>query len=238
VNLKELLIESAQELRDRPAFFIPKIATSIIGSIWALVMLSSIGDPFNPASHNLEALLISFAASPLILYLGLLSPVIVAEMVKNNGNIAKSTKKAVSYTPRLIKTGLLLFIAAVIVTLPLYAGILSLLLWQNIPALIIGILATLIGAVIMTYKLYFIPITLTENTALDSIKQSSKASKSHRNEVTILLSISFGLLIFSLASSGFAQNLGLIGFVLGRATSSAITTYTLIVAPKAYMEMK
>jgi len=216
---------------------VPKISTSIIGSLWALTLINLIGDPFNQATQNLDALLVGFAASPIILYLGLLSPVIVAEMVKNNGKLLNSTKTALSYTPRLIKTGLILLVFSIILTAPTYLGLLAYILYNNILFGLMGVLATLIGAVVMSYKLYFLPVTLTENKALNSIKESSKASKTHKKEVLFLLIISITLLILSIFSSGVAQRLGMLGFILGRALSSAITTYTLIVAPKAYMKM-
>ena len=238
MNLKTLLIESWKELKQRPSFFVPKITTSIIGSLWLLSVINLIGDPFTQATVEPQALLLSLIAFPVILYLGLLSPVIVAEMVKNNGKLIQSTKAALSYTPKLIATVFVLLILYTILIVPFSLGLVAVIITESLVIAVLGSLTTLIGAAAISYRLYFLPVTLTEHTALKSIKESSTTSTKHKKEVTLLLLISIFLAVLSVISSGAAQRLGMIGFILGRAVSSAITTYTLIVAPKAYFEME
>lgn len=237
MNLKQLLLESAEELRDRPSFFIPKLVVSLIGSIWMLGLLYTIGDPLTAdPGQNMDALISGLIFFPVILFLGILSPVIVAEMVKNNGKLLDSTKRSLSYTPRLAVAAILLITIFTVLILPAYIGFLAFFLQGSILALVIGSTITLTSVILLSYAIYFMPITLTENSAFESMKLSFKTSNNHKKEVSMLMLFSFSLLALAAFSSGAVRGLGVIGFILGRAISSALTTYTVIISPKMYLE--
>ena len=235
MKLKKLLKESAIELHRRPSYFLPKLFTSLIGSIWILGIFSSIGDPLSP-NPDLESLYIGLMTFPIIFFLGLLSPVIVAEMVKNNHTVVQSTKNCFKYFPKLLMTSLLMIIGFTIAITPVYAGLLYYFLTGNILLLALGTTITITAILGVTYGLYFLPITLLDNSSIGSIRESLDASKNNRKEVTVLVLISFGLLGIAGISSGAARALGITGFIIGRMISASMTTYTLIVSPKLYIE--
>lgn len=235
--LRKLLKESAKELRERPSFFIPKVTVSLIGSAWMLGIIYLIGDPMTASESQTQALLLALSFFPVMAFLGILSPVVVAEMVKNNGKLIESLKTCLGYTPRLIVASILMIFAIVAVTIPAYIGLIGFILFNSIPALIIGLTTSIAALVLMTYGIYFLPITLTENSAIESVKESFKASKENKREVSLLLVFSFTLLILAAFSSGAAQKLGAAGFVLGRVISAVVSTYTVIISPKMYLDL-
>lgn len=235
MKLKRLLIESARELRRRPSFFLPKLLTSLIGSLWILGIFSSIGDPLTP-NPDLESLYIGLMSFPLVFFLGLLSPVIVAEMVKNKHNVLESTKRCLKHTPKLLMACIILIIGFTVAIIPAYLGALYFILSDSIILLCIGLIISFVAILIITYGVYFLPVTLLDNSSMGSIRESLDASKNNRKEVTFLVILSFALLGVASLSSGAARALGITGFILGRMISASITTYTLIVSPKMYLE--
>lgn len=235
MNLKRLLIESAKELRRRPSYFLPKLLTSLIGSIWILGVFSSLGDPLAP-NPDLESLYIGLMTFPLVFFLGLLSPVIVAEMVKNNHTVFQSIRNCYRQIPKLLMTCLLLIIGFTVAVIPVYLGALYYLLSGSFILLGLGALTSIAAILAVTYGIYFLPITLLDNSSFGSIRESLEASKNNRKEVTMLIILSFGVLGLASLSSGAARALGITGFILGRMISATITTYTLIVSPKMYLE--
>lgn len=239
MKLRKLLSESLEELKNKPSLFIPKLIVSLIGSLWMLGTLYLTGNPLDTASTpNIEGLMISLALFPFIFFLGILSPVIVAEMVKNNIGLIKATKKTLKYTPKIIKVGLILVAIITLAVVPAYLGILATLSTGQLLWLVLGSIVSFTILSTVTFSLYFLPITLTEDSAAESLKESFKASKSSKREVSVLILFSFGLLFIAGASSDIITSLGIAGFIIGRLLSSAVTTYTVIVSPKKYMELE
>lgn len=228
--LQNLIKESAEELRNRPTLFAPKIFTSLIGSVWMLFLLEA------SQTMNIPHMILGLAFFPLIFFLGVLSPVIVAEMIKNNYNLKKAVLKALEYIPKLLLTSLILIIVLTAALLPAYIGLGVSLLYGNNILLVIGLPITLVAAGILVYGIYFLPITLTENSALDSFKESFKASAENRREVAALILLSFVLLGITYRATGTLEILGAAGFILGRALSSVVSTYTVTLSPKYYLE--
>lgn len=235
MELRKLLKESLLELKERPSFFIPKLLTSLVGSIWMLGVLIAIGDPLT-VQQNSSGLYIGLATFPIIFFLGVLSPVIVAEMVKHDLGVIQASKKCLDYIPRLLSASGYLIAIFTVAILPLYLGLFLFILAESYIALTAGTVISLVSILILSYSIYFLPITLTNNSASESLRKSFQTSKDNRRETTLLVLFSFLLLGLAGFSSGIMRSLGIIGFILGRLTSSAMTTYTIIVSPKYYLE--
>ncbi|MFO7794275.1 MAG: hypothetical protein R6V35_04855 [Candidatus Nanohaloarchaea archaeon] len=228
--LQNLIKESAEELRERPSLFAPKILTSIVGSIWMLFLLEA------SKTMNMSHMLLGLAFFPLIFFLGVLSPVIVAEMIKNDYKLKKGVLQTLDYIPKLLLTSLILIIVLTAALLPAYIGLGVALLYGSYILLIIGLPITMIAAGMIVYGIYFLPITLTENSALDSFKESFKASGENKREVAALVLFSFVLLGITYRATGTLEILGAAGFILGRILSSIVSTYTVTLSPKYYIE--
>ena len=229
MKLQNLIKESADELRERPSLFLPKILTSVIGSVWILYLLNGM------EAMNLSQMITGLAFFPLVFFLGVFSPVMVAEMIKNNYNLKQGLLKTFDKSLRLLITSVLLFVAMTIALLPAYIGLGISLLYGNHILLIIGVPITLIISGILIYGIYFLPITLTENSSVDSFKESFKASGESKKEVTVLVLFSFALLAITYRTTGALEVLGTIGFIVGRAISSIVSTYTVTLSPKYYL---
>ncbi|MFP4038281.1 MAG: hypothetical protein ACLFTA_00665 [Candidatus Nanohaloarchaea archaeon] len=230
MKLKNLLIDSLKELGQRPSFFVPKLVTSFIGSIWILSALQTIKSP------NMAAIYFETAIFPVIFFLGVLSPVIVAEMVKNRLGLVEAFKKTFSYFPKLFLTTLLLLAGATASVLPSYVGLAFYLYLGVLEAVFIGAVISLVLVAGLAYGIYFLPVTLVDNSAFGGLRKSFEASRQYRKEVTLLILLSFALLGLAAFSSGLLRGLGVTGFVTGRMLSSTVSTYTVILSPKLYLE--
>jgi len=235
MKIAELLKDSLLELRKRPSYFVPKLSTSLIGSIWMLSVLFTLGDPLT-VQQDPTNLYLGLGTFPLIFFLGVLSPVIVAEMVKNDLGVIEASKKCLSYTSRLIKASGYLIAIFIVTVLPFYFGLFLYFLAGSYFALATGTIVSAVLIIVLSYSIYFLPITLTDNSAPEGLRKSFNTSKNNSTETSILVIISFLLLIFAWASSGLLRGLGITGFILGRMISSTMSTYTIIVSPKYYLE--
>lgn len=232
MKLAKLIKESAIELQERPAMFLPKIITSLIGSIWILTLF------YGLETMNFQLIYLGLVLFMPVFFLGVWSPVIVAEMVKNKENLVISLKNTLNYMPRLLGVSLLLLIAMTASLLPFYVGLGLHILTGSFAGLILGGLISLTTVAILIYGIYFLPITLTENKTIDSFRESFKTSGSNKKEVSALLLFSLALLGLAAASSGILRSIGVAGFIIGRLISSIIATYTVIISPKYYLEEK
>ena len=87
-RLKQLIIESFLELQDRPSLFLPKIFTSLIGSIWMLAVLRG------TETMNTELMIGGLLVFPVVFFLGVWSPVVVAEMVKEKSGLKEALRSS------------------------------------------------------------------------------------------------------------------------------------------------
>lgn len=230
MTLIELVKESALELKERPTMFLPKIITSLISSIWMILLLHS------AETMNFQYMYLGLFLFIPVFFLGVWSPVIVAEMIKKNSSLLNSVKSTFSYLPKLVAVSIMLLVGMTTSLLPFYLGAGLHILTGSFVGLIIGSLISLMAVITFVYGIYFLPIALTENETVKSFKKSFKASGTNKKEVTILLLFSFTVLGIAAASSGVLRGLGIAGFIIGRAFSSIVSTYTVIISPKYYLQ--
>ncbi len=231
MRLSELLKNSALLLKDRPSIFMPKLATNLISSFWMIMVLITVE---SGSLINSVYLMLFF---PVIMFLGLVSPVIVAEIVKNKINLKHAVQRTIQNSPKIFLTTLLIIIIFTAASIPMYAGLGLFLTGFNILFFIVGIILTFAILISFSFSIYFLPVTLTESGPIKSIISSSKASNSHRTKVATVMIFSFILLGVAALTTGPLRNIGLTGFVLGRAISSIVGTYTMIISPKLYAEL-
>ena len=229
-GLKQLIIESFQELQNRPSLFLPKISTSLIGSIWMLAVLRG------TETMNTELILGGLLLFPVVFFLGVWSPVVVAEMVKEKSGLKQALKNSTDYLARIIGTAIILIAGTTISLMPFYLGVAALIVYGAILPVVIGGLLSSIMVLAIVYGIYFLPVTLIDNNLGNSFKESFNTSKNNSTEVTVLLLFSFALLGLAAFTSGSLRSLGIAGFITGRAISSIVSTYTVIISPKYYLE--
>jgi hypothetical protein len=136
----------------------------------------------------------------------------------------------------MIGTAIILIAGSTISLIPFYAGVAALVIYGAILPAVIGGLLSAVMVLAVVYGIYFLPVTLIDNNLGKSFRESFSTSRNNSREVTALLMFSLALLGLAAFTTGSIRNLGIAGFIFGRAISSIISTYTVIISPKYYLE--
>ncbi|WEL23702.1 hypothetical protein [Candidatus Nanohalovita haloferacivicina] len=224
MKLTNILKESFQELKDRPVYFVPRLASTSISTAWFVYILSSMDIGFYLAS------------APFIIFLGLFVPVMVAYMVENNAGLLEGFRGTSKRIGDILLASLAFIALGAISALPAVAGSALLYINGNLIAPVVGLSLSVVLMLAIGFSTYFLPITLLREGFTGGFRKSAEFSASNQREVTALIVFSFLLFGVSAASSGALQTAGLIGFVIGRLTSAVVATYLIVVSPKYYLE--
>lgn len=224
MGLISILRESIHELRERPTYFLPRLVSTSISTAWFFYMVESL---------DAEIYLLT---APLIIFIGLFVPVMVAYMVKNQAGLWDSFQTTLKNSKKILGSVVAFFLAGALATVPIVAGFLIFQVSNSYIALTLGLLLSVTAVLLTGFASYFLPITLIRNGVIDGFRESASFSSSNRGEVTALIVFSFLLFGVSAASSGVMQTLGAIGFIVGRLVSAVVGTYLIIVSPKYYLE--
>lgn len=224
MSLGSILRKSMHELRERPVYFIPRLISTSISSVWFLYMIQK---------PDIQTYLLT---APLIILMGLFVPVMVAYMVENDAGLAEGFQATLKRTDKILGSTLAFFLAGAVTAVPTVAGLLVYQISGSYTALALGLLLSIAAVLVTGFASYFLPITLIRNGVIDGFRESASFSSENRKEVTALIVFSFLLFGVSAASSGVMQALGTIGFILGRLTSAVVATYLIVVSPKYYLE--
>lgn len=224
MGLASILRKSMHELRERPVYFIPRLVSTSISTAWFLYMVQSLDTG------------IYLVTAPLIIFIGIFVPVMVAYMVENNAGLIDGFQATLGQSDKVLGSTLAFFLAGAVSAIPTVAGLLIFRATSSYTALVLGLLISIAAVLVTGFASYFLPITLIRNGVVDGFRESASFSSRNRREVTALIVFSFLLFGISAASSGAMQTLGTIGFILGRLTSAVVGTYLIIVSPKYYLE--
>lgn len=224
MGLASILRKSMHELRERPVYFIPRLVSTSISTAWFLYMVQSLDTG------------IYLVTAPLIIFIGIFVPVMVAYMVENNAGLIDGFQATLGLSDKVLGSTLAFFLAGAVSAIPTVAGLLIFRATSSYTALVLGLLISIAAVLLTGFVSYFLPITLIRNGVVDGFRESASFSSRNRREVTVLIVFSFLLFGISAASSGAMQTLGTIGFILGRLTSAVVGTYLIIVSPKYYLE--
>jgi len=82
MSLVDILRKSMHELRERPSYFIPRLASTSISSAWFLYMVQR---------PEIQTYLLT---APLIIFMGVFVPVMVAYMVENDAGLVDGFQEA------------------------------------------------------------------------------------------------------------------------------------------------
>lgn len=224
MSLVDILRKSMNELQESPIYFIPRLISTSISSAWFLYMVQM---P-DPETYLLTA--------PLIIFMGLFVPVMVAYMVENDGGLAEGFRATLKRSDKVLGSTAAFFLAGAFTAIPTALGLLIFQISGSLTALALGLLLSIAAILLTGFASYFLPITLIRNGVIDGFRESASFSSENRREVTALMVFSFLLFGVSAASSGVMQALGTLGFILGRLTSALVGTYLIVVSPKYYLE--
>ncbi len=232
-SIINVLAESFQLLMDRPVLFVPKIVSALIGAFWIVGLVEF----FFSGQGSLYFYAVT---APFISVSGLFAAVMLAVMVKkeDSGNILKEGfLGALSKWKGIAVSTAFLVLMSFLVFIPVSIGLAYFLLVGSISWLVAGFFLTMALLVIMTFLVYFFPISLVEKeSVIRGFRDSAQTSVGNSKEVMALTFFSFVVLILaSLASNQEFRALGFASFIIMRVISGIITTYVFVVSPKYYL---
>ena len=235
MNLRQILRESFELLVQEPKYFVPRLISTSISSVWFILVLDYYLPNFSTLSLSTMGMVLYLVSGLLIVLLGVGVSIMLARMVDEGPGLRESFIYTLSRMKTILAVTFGMLVLGMLVSLPLTFGIVVYpLLGTSI--LIASVLVSLLLMLTVSFLIYFLPIAIVENSSvLEGVKDSVLASRENYREVTIMLVFSFTLLGFAGAAQGLLEFLGYMAFVLSRFTSALITTYLFVVSPKLYL---
>ncbi|MFB6203007.1 MAG: hypothetical protein ABEK01_00800 [Candidatus Nanohaloarchaea archaeon] len=227
MELKSILLGSLELLRDRPSLFIPKLVSTSASTAWILGFLLGYLDR--------SVYLLSF---PFLVLVGVVVSVMVARMVEHREEdrvLWKSFRDTMADWTSLAGLTVFFLVSSILIALPASFGVVMFRLSGEVIYPVAGLLATLTLTLVLSFVVYFVPVSVVKNSSLlTSFRDSVRTSTSHSREVTILILLS-ALLIGPVAlTQGALQRTYAAAFVLVRYLSAVVTTYIFVVSPTFY----
>jgi hypothetical protein len=234
VNLYKILVESFQLLRGEPRFFVPRLISTGISTIWFILVFDNYF--LKIANLQLSAIeLVAYLVSgPFIVFLGVFVSIMLAYMVENGPNLEESFFYTVNRFKSLLGVTLGVMLLGFLVSIPVFAGVIFLPVF-GMRFLLATAAFSLLLFLASSFAIYFLPIAVVENNGvLSSLKDSMRSSRQNSREVAVMLLFSLALLGFAGMVQGALQALGYVAFALSRFISALTTTYLFVVSPKMY----
>lgn len=228
-SIINVLSESLRLLGKRPALFVPKLVTTLTGAFWFIGFLSNYGP-----------LYLYLATAPFLVVSSVFGAVMLAAMVKEKGSekiLRKGFIQALEKWKGVAFSAALIFLLSIAVMAPLMAGVILLYMTGQLLLPVLGGLISFVLLVVMTFLIYFFPISLVEKgSVLEGFRDSATTSISNSSEVMALTVLSFALLgVTSLVGDSSLKAAGYAGFIVMRVVSGIITTYVFVVSPEYYL---
>ncbi len=235
MTLLQVLRESFEMLKDEPKFFVPRLFSTTISTAWFILVFDNYLSKLTTLKYSNSEMIFYLVSGPLIVFMGVAVSIMLARMVDKGPEL----KSSFLYTVGRMKTLLLvtwgMLSLGILMALPLTIGIVL------YPVMGIAVLAgsaalTVLMMIAVFYLLYFLPITLVENSSVvESIRDSISSSRENSKEVTVMLLFSFALLGVAGLAQGALEFLGYLAFAASRFISVIVTTYLFVVSPKLYL---
>lgn len=229
-----VLADSFALLRERPRLFVPRLVSTSLSTVWTVGILLLL-----ERSRVVLAGGLYVVTAPLIVFVGVFVPVMLAAMVRDphEAPLRSGFLAALREWPALLAITVLVLVVAVVLAVPAVAGVVVSALVEHPAPLVAGVGVAGVGVFVVGYAVYFLPITVLEDDrVVESLRASAGASRTHWREVTVLLVLSVGLLALAAVASGALEALGVVGFALGRTLSAVVGTYVVVVSPTFYLE--
>lgn len=238
MKLYEILTESFQLLREEPRFFVPRLISTGISTIWFILVFENYVLSFSGLQFSMLEMVLYLVSGPLIVLIGVFVSIMLAYMVENGPDLGEGFWYTFGRYKSLLAVTLGILVLGVLVSLPLSSGIVLYPL-LGMPFIILTALVSILLLVATSFAIYFLPIAVVENNQVFAVlKDSVRSSRENSREVVIMLMFSLVLLAFAGLAQGSLQTLGYVGFVLSRFLSALTTTYLFVVSPKMYIYSK
>lgn len=238
MKLYKILVESFEMLKDEPRFFVPRLVSTSISTLWFVLFFERYMAGLLAQQLSNAEIAFYFVSGPLIVFLGVFVSVMLARMVDKGPELKNAFTYTIGALGRLFKVTSVLMVAGFLVSLPMTAGIVFYPL-IGLTGFLMASVASILLLILTAFAIYFLPIAIVESKDLrSSLVNSVRASRKNSWEVSAMLILSIILLALAGIAQGTIQTLGYIGFALSRLISAVTTTYLFIVSPNMYLGSK
>ncbi len=240
-RLKEVIVDSFGLLRRQPSLFLPKI---LIVGVWSFVWIYVIGLLFNPYMITLDIIAIVMGImlflAPFQVWVNNFYFVLVEQESEGRElGFYDAFIEGFMKVPRGIAAFFISIAIGLIASLPGSLIVFMGLIYQNWVVAAIGALIILITSLIITVMFYFTPVSVVvgEDAFFKDFKKGLHASSENRIEVSLIVIVSFVLLLLSNAFEGALGFLGVVGFFIGRLISAVVSVYILLMNPEFFLRV-
>jgi hypothetical protein len=234
MDLRGILISSIRMLQERPVLFLPKIVDAIIWSFFWLTAADGITNPASLTPQRLQFMLVFLIAMiPIQVWIYNSYFIIVRQHHEGDIDMVEAFREGIGKLPEGIGAFLIPFVIGSVLAVPgtilFTLGIMTGdIVFQAVGAVLAGI--AVLGTGIAFY-LSPVSVVLGEGSFRSEFSRGFRSSQKHRREVTIIAVLSVLLLAVTTVLEGRLEQIGTIGFILGRIGGSVINLYLLLVNP-------
>lgn len=240
MRFRTVLVESFRMLRDDPRIFIPRLAMTLIWSVfWLYLVYLFDSSTTVTTDHIVYPAIFVFIMTPVELWVYNAYFFMVKQQHEHDDiQMQDAFQRGLFRLPQSITMFCLLGTMAAILGTPgailfLYGLSMNLLAFQLV-GLVISITAVL--GVMLTA--YFTPISvvLGEQSFFQNVKNGLTTSRDARHSVYLITLFSFTVLLLAGVARGSLQQIGIAGFLVGRLLASVESVYLLIVNPELFLQ--
>ena len=231
----KILVESLRKLRSQPLLFMPKLFSTTLSSLFLIGLIFQ-----RAALTKIDPTLLAVSMASglfIITLIGIFSSVMLSAMVKNSTGLRQGFKDTAERIIQLIGLSLGVIGFGLVLSAVVGVGAVLTTVTGSIFPLVWSIASALALMIVSSYVIYFLPITVLEQSGLrKAVDNSMRASSRNRTVVIGLLLFSLALITLAAVSTGALEGLGYLGFLSGRLLSSIVNTYLFTVSPTFYVE--
>ncbi len=235
MTLGQVLRESFEMLKGQPKFFVPRLISTTISTAWFILVFDNYLSKLTTLNYSNAEMIFYLVSGPLIVFMGVAVSIMLARMVDKGPELKSSFYYTLGRIPTVLIVTWGMMALGVLMALPLTLGI-ALYPAMGVPVLAGAGSLTVLMMIAVFYLLYFLPITLVENSGvIQSIRDSISSSRENSREVTVMMVFSLALLGLAGLAQGALEFLGYIAFAFSRFISVIVTTYLFVISPKLYL---
>lgn len=246
MQIRQVLVEAFQLLREEPRLFLPRIVMTFLWSFFWIYAAQIFRTALAPDTVvSLETVTVTSILAMILVPVQLAvynAYFIMArqhETVKHI-NMHDAFYRGLLKLPESIAVFSLLGTMALILGMPGAMIFLYGIALQNGYVMMAGLVlsGTAVSAVMLLS--YFTPVSvvLGEKSFLENIKEGVQVSRTERHAILVLTLLSFATLLLTFLVDGGLRQAGIVGFFLGRFVAAVLGVYLIIINPELFLHVE
>lgn len=239
MTLRTVLQDAFELLRERPLLFVPRLVMTGLWSVFWVMLFDQLQMlPMFSLERLLMLAVFAVVATPAQVIVFNMYFIVVQQYEDGYIDLIEALKKGSYRLPQGMAAfgviGLVIAVLAIPGILIAMYGLFAQILVLAVLGVLLSGLATMSGLVLT----YFAPVSavIGEKSWWKNIRNGITASRNDRRAVTLITLFSFGTLIITSLLQGVLEQIGIVGFFLGRGIGAVIGVYLLLVNPERYLD--